>query len=107
MTLDYIECAGVKVPEDWSIEQLRSALGKRKIRFQSEGEILRVFGEAVMLKRQLEQETQSLKEEIQSSKKEIAGLRLRITKQLKLQLTCPLCHRGFFMDRDKIKEVNK
>lgn len=46
-TLDYIECAGVRVPADWSVEQLAEALSKRKIRFANEQEIMNVFGNAI------------------------------------------------------------
>jgi len=63
--LDYIECAGVRVPEDWTIEQLRSALERRNIRFRkaNEEEIMRVFGEAVVLKQKLGKEIDALKNE--------------------------------------------
>ena len=53
-TLDYIECAGVRVPADWSVEQLAEALIKRKIRFANEQEIMNVFGNAIRMKASLE-----------------------------------------------------
>ncbi|GAI83438.1 unnamed protein product [marine sediment metagenome] len=46
-TLDYIECAGVRVPADWSVEQLTEALSKRKIRFANEQEIMHIFTKAI------------------------------------------------------------
>ena len=54
--LDYIECAGVRVPADWTVEELSKALAERKIRFNSknETEIMAVFGNAIELKRVLE-----------------------------------------------------
>ena len=62
--LDYIECAGVRVPADWSIRQLREALSKRKMRFKNEKEIMNVFGDAVNLKAKLEARIHELSEKI-------------------------------------------
>jgi len=53
-SLDYIECAGVRVPANYSLKELRVALKKRGIAFANEGEIQRVFGEAIELKRKLQ-----------------------------------------------------
>ena len=61
--LTYVECAGVRVPAHWTIEQLRLALSKRKIRFQNEVEIKSVYGEAVLLKQKLEDSIKKLGEE--------------------------------------------
>ena len=52
--LNYIECAGVNVPARWTIDQLRDALAKRKIRFPNEEDAIFVFGEAIRLKVELE-----------------------------------------------------
>jgi len=59
-TLDYIECAGVRLPADWSVEQLTEALSKRKIRFANEQEIMNAFGNAIWMKASLESEISRL-----------------------------------------------
>lgn len=41
--MDYLECAGVRVPASWTVEQLRLALATRSIRFTNEEEIIRAF----------------------------------------------------------------
>ena len=63
MTINYIECAGVRVPENWTVDALRRALAKRNIRFsnRNEEEIMAVFGNAIMLKKQLEHDIDALK----------------------------------------------
>ena len=64
LNLNYIECAGVRVPSDWSVEQLAEALAKRKIRFANEKEIMSVFGDAIRLKSSLENEISRLQAEV-------------------------------------------
>jgi len=83
MNLDYIECAGVRVPVDWSMEQLRSALAKRKIRFANENEIMSVFGNAVQMKAVLEKEISHLHAEA-----------ARLDRYIKIKqekVSCPKC----------------
>jgi len=63
-TINYIECAEVRIPSNWSVDQLRVALGKRKIRFSNEKELMSVFGEAIKLKSQLEDNIHELRTEI-------------------------------------------
>ena len=62
-SLEYIECDGVRVPSDWTVEQLREALAKRKIRFFNEQEVIGVFGKAVLLKKELENSIEKLQNE--------------------------------------------
>jgi len=62
-TLDYIECAGIRVPFDWSVEQLAEALSKRKIRFENEQEIMNAFGNALRMKASLKSEISRLQAE--------------------------------------------
>jgi hypothetical protein len=42
-TRDYVDCAGVNVPADWTVEELRWALKRRKRRFPNEKEIIAAF----------------------------------------------------------------
>ncbi len=81
--LDYIECAGVRVPSNWKIKQLASALEKRKIRFNNEQEIMNVFGHAIHLQAELEARDHELRKEIQKLESEV--------KLLDLKLLCPHC----------------
>ena len=71
--LAYIECAGVRVPANWTVEQLRTALAKRSIRFatKNEEEILRVFGEAIGLKASLEKEILQLQSTLIKLKRDV------------------------------------
>ena len=83
--LAYIECAGVRVPGNWTIGQLREALAKRKIRFEQmhEAEIIAVFGDAVGLKARLERQIDILKDEISKLDKRI--------KEKEKMIGCPGC----------------
>lgn len=81
--LDYIECDGVRVPSNWTIERLRNALAKRKIRFSNEQEIIGVFGDAVQLK-------YSLEERIHFLRTQVAELNDYINRKRQLA-SCPVC----------------
>ena len=83
--LNYIECAGVRVPSDWSIDQLREALAKRKIRFQMmhEKEIMAVFGDAIQLKASLERDISRLHDEVVKWETYV--------RQRKQAVSCPSC----------------
>lgn len=83
INIDYIQCDGVRVPSDWSVDQLGEALAKRKIRFHNEREIMRVFGEAILLKATLETIIHKLHEEI-------AKLNSYVEQKKKLA-ACPNC----------------
>lgn len=80
---NYIECAGFRIPSDWSVEELAQALERRKIRFRNEEEIISVFGNALRLKSSLE--------------KDISRLRAEVTKlngyveERQKKATCPHC----------------
>ena len=43
MVKDYIECAGVRVPTDWTFDDLAEALKKRNARFSNERDIKAAF----------------------------------------------------------------
>ena len=58
--LNYIECAGVRVPADWTIDQLRKALAKRNIRFSNEQDAIAVYGAAIEFKVELERRIDEL-----------------------------------------------
>ena len=62
--LNYIECASVRVPANWSLDMLQKTLKKRKIRFHNEEDILAVFGTAIKLKKDLELAVQDLRKEL-------------------------------------------
>jgi len=81
--ISYIECAGVRVPSNWSVGQLAEALAKRKIRFNNEQEIMAVFGDAIKLKRSLEQGIQNLQNELSTWE--------HYVKQKKEKVMCPGC----------------
>ena len=83
--LCYIECAGVRVPSDWSVDQLQEALAKRKIRFQKahEKEIMAVFGEAIQLKASLEKNIHNLNAEVARLEKYVNEKRQKVL--------CPGC----------------
>ena len=42
-TTNYVDCDGVNVPADWTVEELRWALARRKTRFPNEKAIIAVF----------------------------------------------------------------
>lgn len=88
MQKDYIECAGVRVPADWNLEQLRAALLKRKIRFQNEAEIMSVFGEAIELKAKLEKAI----DELENKKKQLQDF----IHAAQGRLFCPHCQKQIF-----------
>ena len=83
--LNYIECAGVRVPSDWSVDQLREALVKRNIRFSrvNEKEIMAVFVAAIQLKSQLENNIHELQAEVAKWD--------RYVKERKAAIRCPGC----------------
>jgi len=84
----YIECAGVRVPADWTPDDLRAALGKRKIRFNNGEEIMAVFGDAIQLKASLERSISHLQTE---------EIRLANLVKRKQELAnCPGCGRQWF-----------
>lgn len=85
LDLNYIECAGVRVPANWTVEQLREALTKRRMRFTTlhEKEIMEVFGNAILLKKGLEQNIDKLKTELER----LQGL----VKERTRLLACPAC----------------
>lgn len=88
MPYAYIESAGVRVPANWTIDDLRTALGKRKIRFNNEEEIMAVFGDALQLKASLENSISHLQTE---------KIGLENLVQQKQQLAnCPGCGRQWF-----------
>jgi len=78
--LNYIECAGVRVPSDWSVKQLREALAKRNIRFieAHEREIMAVFGDAILLKASLEDSIATLRQEKAKLIADISTLKAKI-----------------------------
>ena len=80
---NYIECMGVRVPADWSVEQVAASLVKRHIRFSNEAEIMRVFGEALCLKAALEHEVTCLKSEVEKLN--------ALVEQRKSRTLCPGC----------------
>jgi hypothetical protein len=41
--ITYIDCDGVNVPADWTVDELRWALARRKTRFPNEKRIIAVF----------------------------------------------------------------
>jgi len=100
MPYAYIECDGVRVPADWTPDDLRVALGKRKIRFKNEEEIMAVFGDAIQLKAALENAISLLKTE-----------RTRLDNyvlQRKELTNCPGCGRQWFeIATKKVKEGTK
>lgn len=71
MPYAYIECAGVRVPADCTVEELRIMLEKRNIRFNNEEEIMAVFGNALQLKASLEKTITVLKAEISTLDRDI------------------------------------
>jgi len=81
--LAYVECAGVRVPMDSTVEDLRDALGKRKVRFGNEKEILEAFGSLVEARGILQTEISGLV-------RRKANLERTVTR-LKGKLQCPKC----------------
>jgi hypothetical protein len=49
----YIECAGMRIPYNWTPEQLKFALRRRKIKLDNEAEIRYVFGHYIDMIRDL------------------------------------------------------
>jgi len=80
---NYIECAGVRIPSDWSVEQLAQALERRKIRFRNEEEIMAVFGDAIRLKSSLEKAISRLRTEVTKLDRHI--------KERQKKAMCPGC----------------
>ena len=81
--LNYIECAGVRVPSDWSVDQLREALSKRNIRFSNEEDIMVVFGKSIQLKASLEEQISTLQAEVTRLDKYV--------KEKQKRALCPQC----------------
>ena len=81
--LNYIKCAGVRVPSNWSLDQLREALAKRDIRFLNEDEITAVFGRAIELKASLEANITQLQAELARLEK--------LVQERKKKVRCPKC----------------
>ena len=83
--LNYIECAGVCVPSDWTIDQLRDALAKRNIRFLNERDAMVAFGEAVRMKAELEQRERELTATIAKLAGEVTKMRTEMGTIKELQ----------------------
>ena len=81
--LPYIECAGVDVPANWTVNELREALAKRHIRFRQESDIIAMFGNALKVKAELTQEVSRLRTEL--------GKLTERVRLLKGKLICPKC----------------
>ena len=73
--LNYIECVGVRVPANWTIDQLRDALAKRNIRFSNEQDAIAVYGAAIEFKVELERRISELNASIARLSGEAARLR--------------------------------
>ena len=80
----YIECAGMRLPMNWSVHQLAEALAERKIRLSNEEEVMEAFGDSIVLKYQLEREIQVARAELYELQGEV-----RLIAKLVL---CPNCH---------------
>ncbi len=91
----YIECAGVRVPKDWTVDQLREALAKRNIRFQHEDEIIAVFGDALHT-------IGALGEEVTRRRNELSKLDSAIVAK-RAGLACVKC--GFVPTTAAVKEI--
>jgi len=76
-SLNYIECDGVRVPEDWTLTHLKRALAKRRIRFGNEREIMAVFGDAVKMKQHIENEIDELRRTKSELEIKVADLKIK------------------------------
>lgn len=83
--LNYIECAGVRVPANWTIDQLRDALAKRNIRFSNEQDAIAAFGESIRLKAELERREDELTANIAKLSEEAQRLRAEMGTIKELQ----------------------
>ena len=79
----YVICDGVSVPIDWTVEELREALGARKLKFHSEQEILYAFGDALRIRQSLEQGVARLRKEASDLSQRIKRLSTQIDKKTK------------------------
>lgn len=77
----YIECAGVRIPADWTLDNLRAALENRKIRFANEKEVMAVFGDAIQIRNSLRMEIATLD---------------RCIKEKRKKAICPKCGMRWF-----------
>ena len=87
---DYIEVAGVRTPAHWSIEELRSALAKRQIRFGNEEEILAVYGVFLRTKDELTEQIKGLRQKRDIVLKLVEEAETTL-KNRNARLTCPKC----------------
>ncbi len=87
---DYVTVAGVRTPADWTIEELRSTLEKRKIRFGNEEEILAVYGRFLKTKNELTEQIKGLEKHRDIMLRRAAEAET-LLKNLNLRLTCPKC----------------
>ena len=83
LDLSYAECAGVRVSLDSTVEELRDALEKRKVRFSNEKEIMEAFGSLVETRKILQKEISTLEKQRNSLR--------RVIDRLKGKLQCPKC----------------
>jgi predicted nucleic acid-binding Zn-ribbon protein len=103
----YITSAGVRVPANWTVEDLGKALAKRKITFSNEREIMDVFGDALRVKEQLEKaieqltrETTRLSSDVRHLESEWNTLQKEI-KRLENQLLCPHCKQSLNNEKNE------
>ena len=81
--VDYIECAGLRVPINWTPAQLEKALSERKIKLANEKEVMAVFGDSLKMVEILLLERAELRVEVTEMKK--------VKAQLSVETTCPAC----------------
>jgi len=86
-TPKYIISAGVRVPANWTVEELGKALAKRKIAFTNEKEIMDAFGDALRIKEQLESAIEQLRGEKTRISFDVASL----DRQKEKLQSCPHC----------------
>jgi len=75
---DYIECGGVRIPVWMTLEDLRMALVKRRIRFQNEAELMRFYGESLSIRRQLLTDIADLRSEKVQITEQIANAKAQL-----------------------------
>lgn len=52
----YIECAGLRIPRDWTPYDLQKALEKRNIRLDNEDDVMEVYGHSIAIKFEIDKE---------------------------------------------------
>ena len=67
---NYIECAGVRIPKNWTISNLAEALEKRGVRFTNEQDIVAAFSVFLDTRIRLQQQIRELEAELSTKKKE-------------------------------------